>query len=391
MPTAEFLEQIVKRIDKIDREDLKAHVLELARQNQLINRLLDHASEGILVLNSKKEIIFANRRMIQWFNLSPDTERKGTLEEGIAEQPLARLISSCIDQKKELFQEECEVLLPRPMILRVNLFYLKNGAAPFAVVCISNVTQTETNLRERFKIENWESMLGLAAGIAHELGNPLNSLMIHVNLLEKSIEKLPLTQKRKVAESLKVLKDETARLDRIIRNFLKATRRKPLRFELNQINELLAKTVEFLKPELKAAKIRVIEELDRQIQPFLLDPERIHQVFVNIIKNAVHAMPKGVTLRIQTEVKDKLCLIRFQDTGVGIPAETMSKIFDAYYTTREEGTGLGLMIVHQIIREHGGRIEVASKPNAGTAFTVILPIRKEKLGLPAPTGTKRKP
>src|SRR3989338_586641 len=215
--------------------------------------------------------------------------------------------------------------------------------------------------------------------------------MIHVNLLEKSIEKLPLTQKRKVNESLKVLKDETARLDRIIRNFLKATRRKPLRFELNQINELLAKTVDFLKPELKAAKIRVIEELDRQIQPFLLDPERIHQVFVNIIKNAVHAMPKGGTLRIQTEVKDKLCLIRFQDTGVGIPAETMSKIFDAYYTTREEGTGLGLMIVHQIIREHGGRIEVASKPNAGTAFTVILPIRKEKLGLPAPTGTKRKP
>jgi signal transduction histidine kinase len=90
-------------------------------------------------------------------------------------------------------------------------------------------------------------------------------------------------------------------------------------------------------------------------------------------------------------MKDKLCFIRFQDTGVGIPTDTISKIFDAYYTTKEEGTGLGLMIVYQIIREHGGRIEVASKPGSGTTFTVVLPIRKEKLGLPGPAGMRRKP
>lgn len=390
MPTTEFLEQIVKRIDRIDRNALKTYVLELVRQNEFVNNLLDHVLEGILVLNSRKEIVFANRRMIQLFNLSPEMPPKTPLHQAIAEQPLVSLISKCVEQKRELFQEELEVLEPRPMTLRLNLSYFKSKLSEYTVLFVSNITHAETNIRERFKLENLESMTGLAAGIAHELGNPLNSLIIHVNLLEKSIEKLPSAKKKKMDESIKALKDETARLDRIIRNFLKAARRKPLRFELGQINELLSETVDFLKPELKAAKIQIVEELDRQMPFFLFDPERIHQVFMNIIKNAVHAMPKGGSIRIQTEVKDKLCLIRFQDTGIGIHADMMPRIFDAYYTTKEEGTGLGLMIVYQIIREHGGRIEVSSQPGLGTTFTIVLPIRKEKLGLPGPAGMRRK-
>jgi two-component system, sporulation sensor kinase E len=95
-------------------------------------------------------------------------------------------------------------------------------------------------------------------------------------------------------------------------------------------------------------------------------------------------MQKGGKLRIQSTLKDKLCLIEFADSGVGISEQDLPRIFDAYFTTKEEGSGLGLLIVYQIIREHGGRIEVASKPRTGTTFTVILPVRKEKLGLPGP-------
>jgi len=139
-----------------------------------------------------------------------------------------------------------------------------------------------------------------------------------------------------------------------------------------------------LEPELKAAKIRLATQWDERVPEFLLDHLRIHQVFLNIIKNAIHAMPKGGSLRIGTELKGKLCLIHFHDTGVGISDQDLPKIFDAYYTTREGGSGLGLMIVYQIVREHGGRIEVSSKLGKGTRFTVILPIRKEKLRLPEP-------
>ena len=190
-------------------------------------------------------------------------------------------------------------------------------------------------------------------------------------------------------DSLRAMEEETQRLDQIVRNFLRATRRKPLQFEPLQINDLLQKTLFFLSPELKTARIRILEELDKRMPIFLLDPERIHQVCLNIIKNEIHAMPKGGTLRIQTKVHEKLCLIHFQDTGIGIPEDKIHKIFDAYYTTKEEGSGLGLMIVYQIIREHGGRIEVSSKLGEGTTFSAILPIRTEKLGLPEPE--KKKP
>ena len=385
MPTIEFLERLASRLDRLDRKSLESYILELTQERKFLTALLDQVPEGIMVFSLKKEIIFLNRRASQLFGIPESASKKGNLEQVIPDLPFAKLIKSAIDEKRELFQKECEVLLPRPMILRISLIFNQNHEPTTAVLSAADLTQTETNIRDRFKLENWESMLGLAAGIAHEIGNPLNSLTIHLKLLAKALEKLPVPERKKIEGSLKAMGDETARLDQIVRNFLRATRRKPLRFELNQINDLVLKTVSFLKPELQASKIRVREEFDRRMPLFLFDSERIQQVFLNIIKNAVHAMPKGGTLRIQSERKEKLCLIHFQDSGIGIPSEKIPKIFDAYYTTKEEGSGLGLMIVYQIIREHGGRIEVASKLNMGTTFTIILPVRTEKLGLPEPT------
>lgn len=383
MPTSEFLDRVVSRIDKLDRKSLQNYIVELLRQTKFLARLLDELPHALMVIDSKKGIAYANRRMVRLFDISEPALRKGSLEQAIPDQPLARLISESLDHKKEIFDQEFETILPRPMILRSNLFFLENPEEPAAaVLSLANVTQSEMNIRERFKLENWESMLGLAAGIAHEIGNPLNSLAIHLKLLSRTSEKLPHRERKQVETSLRVMEDETRRLDQIVRNFLKATRRKPLRFELGQVNELISKTLALMKPELRESKIRVEGDLDNKMPPFLFDPERMQQVFVNVIKNAIHAMPKGGILEIQSESRGKLCLIRFRDSGVGIPEESIHKIFDAYYTTREEGSGLGLMIVHQIIREHSGRMEVSSKPNFGTTFTVILPVRTEKLGLP---------
>ncbi len=384
MPATEFLDKIASRINQIDRKSLEGYVLELGRETKFLAALLDQVPEGIMVLTPTKEILFLNRRIVQLFNIPEAAIRKGGFEQSIPDSSFSELLSSAIARKQELFHKEFEVLLPRPMILRVNLTYEKKQKPELVLLSVANVTQNEMNIREKFKLENWESMMGLAAGIAHEIGNPLNSLTIHLKLLAKALQKLPRQDQKKVQDSLRAMEDETQRLDQIVRNFLKATRRKPLQFEKTQINDLLQKTVSFLRPELKAAKIRVIEEVDKNMPVFLLDPERIHQVFLNIIKNAVHAMPKGGTLRIQTETKDKLCIIHFQDSGIGISEDKIDKIFDAYYTTKEEGSGLGLMIVYQIIREHGGRIEVSSKPNKGTTFSAILPIRTERLGLPEP-------
>lgn len=385
MPATEFLNRVASRINKIDRKNLEDYALNLAAQNHFLTTFLDQVDEGIMVLNAKKEIQFINRRMTQLLNLPESASRRGSLSHAISDEPFASLISNAIDQKRELYDQQFEVFLPRPMILKVRLvFFVEPPGATQALLTISNLGHAELNIRERFKMENWETMLGLAAGIAHEIGNPLNSLAIHLKLLEKSADKLPARERKDVEHSIRIMGDETKRLDGIVRSFLKATRRKPLCFELGNMNDLLSKSISLMSPELREAKIRVREDLDKRMPHFLFDQERLQQVFINILKNAVHAMPKGGTLRTQTETKGKLCYIHFHDSGVGIPEHAIHRIFDAYYTTKDEGSGLGLMIVYQIIREHGGRMEVTSKPNVGTTFTVILPMRTEKLGLPEP-------
>ena len=385
MLATEFLNRVASRINKIDRKNLEDYALSLAAQTHFLTTLLDQADEGIMVLNAKKEIQFINHRMTQLLDLQESTSRKGNLSHAIADESLAFLIANAVDQKRELYDQQFEVLLPRPMILKVRIvFFSEPSGVTQTLLTISNLGHTELNIRERFKAENWETMLGLAAGIAHEIGNPLNSLAIHLKLLERTMEKLPLRERKDIEHSIRIMGDETKRLDGIVRNFLKAARRKPLHFELGDINELLSKSISLMRPELGEAKVRVREDLDKRVPRFLFDPERIQQVFINIVKNAIHAMPKGGTIRTQTQAKGKLCYIHFHDSGVGIPEHAMHRIFDAYYTTKDEGSGLGLMIVYQIIREHGGRMEVTSKPNAGTTFTAILPMRAEKLGLPEP-------
>ena len=383
MATAEFLERIAGRIGRIDRKGLEQYVLDVLAELKFVTFLLDQAQEGLMVITSTKEVLFTNRRMNQLLNL-PDNFSRKNMTQLISDLELSKIISTAIEEKKEIFQQEFEVLLPRPMILKINLLYEKKEKPPIFILSITNLTQNETNVRERYQMANWEAMLGLAAGIAHEIGNPLNSLTIHLKLLSKLTSKVPPTDRKKIEDSIAAMEDETARLDQIIRNFLKATRRKPLRFESVHINDLLEKTLSFLKPEIKHSKIKLAEDLNPNIPLFLADPDRIQQVFVNIIKNAIHAMPKGGTLKVRTETEEKVCAIHFQDTGMGIPTEIIPRIFDAYYTTKEEGSGLGLMIVHQIIKEHGGRIEVKSKPNQGTTFTILLPMRKQRLRLPSP-------
>ena len=164
MPTTDFLDRVVSRIDKIDHKSLQSYVLELARQTKFLNRLLDQIPHAMMVIGTEKEVLYANRRMIQMFNIQEAALRKGRLSQVIPDEPLIKFLSESLDLRKEVFDREFETLLPRPMLLRINLLFLEDSDEPLAaILSITNVTQSEMNIRERFKLENWESMLGLAA------------------------------------------------------------------------------------------------------------------------------------------------------------------------------------------------------------------------------------
>ena len=221
-------------------------------------------------------------------------------------------------------------------------------------------------------------MLHLAAGVAHELGNPLNSLTIHLKLIERKLKDALKGSSAKsatepIAESLKICQGEVQRLDSIITNFLEAVR--PVDPELNELVliELIEEVLRVQEVELADRKIEVKIEIDGSIPEILGDRGQIKQVFFNLIKNAMEAMPSGGTLKILARADEEQVTLQFIDNGIGISQENIAKIFDAYYTSKEDGHGLGMMIVQRILRQHGGQIAIESQVDVGTAISLQFP------------------
>ena len=247
---------------------------------------------------------------------------------------------------------------------------------------MADITSRTEQEFEAAMLSRMESLVRLASGIAHEIGNPLNAITIHLELLKKRLAGLPDDKRKEIADSLSDIQAETRRLDRIIRNFLKATRKPPLRFRLDDLNEVIADALSFLKPQLDVTKVLVKFSRDKGLPGFLMDRERLYYAFMNLIKNALEAMPQGGSLKITLTHKQHCAIVTLLDTGCGIHEKDLARIFDIYYTTKPEGAGLGLMMVYDAVAEHGGKIEVASKLNRGTTFKVLLPIREPQLQLP---------
>ena len=280
--------------------------------------------------------------------------------------------------------EEIDVLEPREMSLRLHWSPLDVADAEGALLRLEDISTERGRERQGDRAQRTEALIRLASGVAHEIGNPLNSILIHLELLRQEIKSLTGRKVGGIRKTIDVIRDETRRLDLIVRDFLKAARRPALRFRKDSINEILSETVEVLQPELSEANVRCVLHLEKSLPEFLSDRDRLRQAFINLLKNAIEAMPQGGKLQITTKLKEKICFISFEDVGVGIEARHLSHIFEPYYSTKSEGSGLGLSQVDQTVREHGGRIEVDSKMGRGSVFTLLLPIRLERLSLPEP-------
>jgi signal transduction histidine kinase len=179
----------------------------------------------------------------------------------------------------------------------------------------------------------------------------------------------------KTEHYLSVAKGEINRLDYIITQFLQAIRPAQPQLQPASLNDVIRETLELLRPELENRGLRVEEKLDAKLPLAPIDTAQMKQVLVNLCKNAIQAMRRGGVLTLCTEGRDDgVCLV-VADTGGGIPQEMLNRIFEPFYTTKKKGSGLGLMIVQRIVRDHGGRIQLESNVGQGTTFRIWLPFR----------------
>ena len=239
---------------------------------------------------------------------------------------------------------------------------------------VRDITQTRKVNEEKIESERLNALTMLAAGVAHEIGNPLNSLGIHLQLLEKRLKRhVPDLYEQELKELIDISAGEVKRLDYIVDQFLSAIRPSLPKFDPRDVNALITESTRFLEPELKDLDIALKLELRSDLPTLQLDGDQIKQAFYNLIKNAVQSMGNGGKLLIRSDLSEDNVEVKFVDTGRGISPSGMASLFEPYATTKAAGSGLGLLIVRRIVREHGGEIEFESEQGEGTAVTVFLP------------------
>jgi PAS domain S-box-containing protein len=239
--------------------------------------------------------------------------------------------------------------------------------------------QLKLSQQQLIHAEKLTSLGQLAASIAHEVNNPLAGVLLYTQLMEKKIGKKEMPEE-KALDYLSKMEFELQRSTRLIRNLMDFAKQTPLEFHEVNLNSVIEKSLDLIAHSAKTQHIEVIKELDPELPPLMGDSHQLHQVFTNLILNAVQVMPEGGKLTLRTLVtRDNEIKAEVTDTGYGIPSENMGKLFTPFFTTKSEvkGVGLGLAVSYGIIKNHKGRIEVDSEVDKGTTFIVYLPLKTD--------------
>jgi len=410
------LDRVLGRLDMLDSVNLTNLVQRLARERGLFEDIFNTLQEGVLVIAPSGEIEYANAAAhrllgqpedallgkVLW-RLVPGLQASLGVELG-AQREVDASASSAQTRAGEgsgftppassaampVMTREFELSYPELRTVQLYLVPFTESAAgvPRSTVILTDITRTKQSTEERIENERTSSILLLAAGVAHELGNPLNSLTIHLQLINRKLRRLGLNEANtahapssrdleSLGESIRICEDEVKRLDGIITHFLEAIRPKPPDLRETNLSSLLAEVLSFQQRELADREITVEAETRADLAPVMADQNQIKQVFFNVIKNAVEAMQPGGRLLIQAREDDEAVYLAFADSGAGIKQEELTRLFQPYHTTKIGGHGLGLMVVQRIMREHGGQIGIESKEGIGTVVTLRFP-RKDR-------------
>ncbi len=378
-----FLDKLVERLDRLDAGSVQTQFLRLAQEKGLLETIFHAIQEGIVVLEGEGRISYANRAAEKLLGFAADQAAGQPIGRYLREIDWNSVLDLDADEWSRLVSREIEISYPQHRFLDFYIVPLRavSEREKGAVVILRDVTRERESESRTIESERLQAITLLAAGVAHEIGNPLNSLTIHLQLLERELAHLPEDSRAGVKELVDVARREVERLDQIITQFLRALRPSQPSVERASLRDIVGETLDFLHHEIKDRDVIVEVEAPDDLPTALVDRGQIKQACFNIIRNAIQAMSHGGVLRIALTSDDRFVILSFTDTGPGIPADDLGSIFEPYFTTKSEGTGLGLMIVQRIVRDHGGEIEVRSEPNAGTTFTLYLPRDERRIRL----------
>lgn len=361
------------KLNWLDAERMQDYFGQIASEKGFFEAVFNSLAEGIIVTDAAGRISYLNEAATELLGVPQETALGLALRRYLPDLKW----DAAGNGKPRVFSREIEVFYPQPRFLHLYAVPL-TAAGGGMVLILRDVTAARKQSADAIASERNQAVSLLAAGVAHEIGNPLNSLTIHLQLLDREARDLPAEKRAAFKESVRVARAEVARLDKIVADFLRAARPAPPRMALESLNAVVEETLQFMSAEIQDAGIAAEANLSRGLPRVWFDHDQMKQVFINLIKNALQAMKPGGRLTVATERAEDCVLVSVSDTGAGIPPNLIGKIFEPYESTKKGGSGLGLMIVRRIVQQHGGAMDVDSVVGKGTVFRLRLPTREKR-------------
>ena len=372
-----LLKKFVEDLSSCPVDELKNLVNKAIEEEDILFTLFDSLEDGHLIMNRNSVVVFANqkaRSTIPYKRSSRSIEGL-YIDDCITDRDMCRFIKSVLKGEERSEDRDFSIQSGNEVrVYRVSFNRINTDRECYVDVVIREITDSirkETRLR---RSESLASMTTMAAGVAHEIKNPLAAMKIHTQLMRKTFQKNGSMTLDQAESFLSVLEEEIEHLNKIAVDFLFAV--KPMEVELKKesINDIVSDILSFLEPEAEDKKVIVESKLSSFIPNIELDSRLVKQALLNLIQNAFAAMEGGGKLTVVTKLNGDYVSVRISDTGCGIDEDKLGKIFEPYYTTKASGTGLGLTLVYKIMKEHHGDIHVSSRKGEGTTFELEFPI-----------------
>jgi len=356
----------------------------LAREKGLLEQVLEALEEGVILFDVSGVMMFINNAAEGMFGLRDQTCVGKSLDELLPGLDW----NSFSGEGESVVSRDIEVLYPERRVLNIYSAPIKDTidlegdeeVMAGRVLLIRDITSQLEENEQSLESERFNALTLLAAGVAHEIGNPLNSLGIQLQLLRRKLTKL---DNDDLINHVDRAQREAERLDLILKDFLHAVRPSQPKRENADLNDILNLTLQGMEEELSARNTQLVLDCTESLPQLQLDKGQIRQALYNVIRNASQSTSaKGGEVSIITRVSDYDVSLTVSDNGQGISPEEMGRIYEPFRSgKKEEGTGLGLLIVRRILREHGAEIKIESEISEGTSVTLVFPRLDQRVKL----------